>query len=246
MKTALILLFSLGLVVVAIMTACRRQSWRSRRLQAAPLLRSYLAQDRDYRFFIGVPLDAPTEWKQVQSAGQTLRLGGVPVDLDSVTSFLVVYPNGEVLSAEREFFPLPAGVWFVEPVSIPKQDVLDLSILEEGKAFVRISCGRSRSRPDEPGHYSTSIHNVSDKKLRVTRFAAFTKSGAVFRLNTISGDYFSADEFISWYGAPQDGWIPPETTVTDPNNYGGGNGYWVYYFETEDGKRFAAGARNPQ
>lgn len=246
MKTAFIIALCLASVVALIVTSCRRQSSSPARSRANALLRSHLAEGRDYRVFVGVPLDDPTQWRKAQVTGQTLSLGGEQLDLTTIKAFLVVYANGEILSAQHEFFPLPEGVRFVEPSGQPKQDVLDVSLLEGGKKFVTITFGPSASKPNEPGHYSTTIRNTSGHKVRVTRFASFTKTGAEFRLNTLSGDYFSADEFISWYGAPQDGWIAPNSTVADPNNYGGGNGYWVYYFEGENGKTFVAGARVPQ
>jgi hypothetical protein len=246
MKTAVIALICLAAIVATLMIARRRQPLGQDSPLADESLRSYLAQGGDYRFFIGMPLHAPTEWSQADAMGQALFLAGQQLDLDAVTAFLVVYPNGEILSAGREFFPLPEGVRFVEATANPKQDILDLSVLDEGRTFVTITFGPSASRPSEPGYYSTTIHNISDQSLRVTRFAAFTKVGQSFRLSTITGDYFSADQFMSWYGAPQDGWIPPGGIVADPNNYGSGDGYWVYYFETEDGRTFAAGARIPK
>ena len=88
-------------------------------------------------------------------------------------------------------------------------------------------------------------NRFSNEKLRVTRFAGFSKSDGALRLSTITGDFFSEEEFINWYGAPTNGWIPPNGTVEDPNNYGSGDGYWVYYFETQNGKTFAAGAQIP-
>jgi hypothetical protein len=246
MKLELIAIVFVVLLVASVLAACRRQSSDSTLPVANALLSSYLAEGRNYRVIVGMPLNAPTKWREAQVVGQSLSLDGERLDQDRIAAFLVVYPNGEVLAAQNEFFPLPKGVKFLEMTRNAKQDVLDVSLLELGKELVTITFGTSASRPDEPGYYSTAIRNMSNQKLRVTRFAGFTKSGAEFRLNTVSGDYFSADEFISWYGVPQDGWIAPGSTVVDPNNYGSGGGYWVYYFENESGETFIAGDRSPK
>ena len=209
-------------------------------------IRTYLSQERVYRIYVGIAHDSPREWKQVGVEGQMLTLAGENLELEDITAFLVVYPNGEVLDTEQPFFPLPEGVRFIEPKTHTRIDILNPSELDEGQTFVKISFGPSASRQNEPNRYSTTIHNISNCKIRVQRFAAFKKSGSAYRLNTISGDYFSADEFINWYHAPKDGWILPGESVTDPNSYGGGNGYWVCYVEMEDGNEFAAGIRIPQ
>jgi len=246
MKSILILLLFLAVIATVLILTNRRQSPVLNRSQAISLLRSHLAEGRDYKYFVGVPLNAPKEWKQAKTVGKTLSIENDQVDLDEIMAFIVAYPNGKVLSAHREFFPLPEGTKFIETKLTPRKDILDLSMLKEGSAFVKISYSPSSSQRIKSDHYSTSIRNISDQKIRVIKFGGFTKSGEVYRLNTISGDYFPADDFINWYDAPKNGWLQPGTTVSDPNNYGGGNGYWVYYFETEDGKKFAAGAKHPK
>ncbi|MBU1220691.1 hypothetical protein KKF34_17330 [Myxococcota bacterium] len=234
-------IIALCLAVITVIIVINRP--RSSKKKNA-LLRSHLKEGRDYRFFVGVPLKSPTKWMKVMVNGQTLSLDGEDLNLNKINSFLVAYPNGEVLSVQREFYPLPDGIHFVNYRKKPRKDILDLTTLEEGKKFVEITYGTSGSRPNQPGYYSTTIRNISAYRLRVIHFGAFTKSGLVFRLNTITGDYFTADQFINWYGTPEDGWIAPNTSVSDPNNYGSGDGYWVYYFETENGVTFAAGAPN--
>ncbi len=241
----LVLLFHVA-IVLAIRFVLRHMPPSDKAEDAKSQLRSYLAQGRNYRVYVGTPFDSPTEWQQVEVVGQTLSLAGERLELNEITAFLVVYPNGEVLSAEQEFYPLPEGVTILETKPHPLQDILNPEELNGGQAFVKINFGPSVPRHKEPGHYSTTLQNISDKKIRVLKFAGFTRSGTGFQLSTVTGDYFSADEFINWYGVAKDGWILPGQTVADPNNYGGSDGYWVYYFETEESKEFAAGARIPR
>ena len=56
----------------------------------------------------------------------------------------------------------------------------------------------------------------------------------------------SEQQFAEWYGVQSDGWIRVGETVSDPNNYGGTDNLWVYYFETESGKQFVVGGRASQ
>ncbi|MDP6111082.1 MAG: hypothetical protein QGG53_04370, partial [Planctomycetota bacterium] len=149
----------------------------------------------------------------------------------------------QVLSASETFLPLPEGVEFVEEPPHRRHDILNFSHLAQGVEFVRISFGPCSSRPGASDYYSTTIENISAVRIRVLRFGGFSKQWNSYRLNTINGDYFSDDEFINWYDAPLDGWIEPGESVCDPNNYGGDDCYWVYYFKTEGGEEFAAGAQ---
>lgn len=61
----------------------------------------------------------------------------------------------------------------------------------------------------------------------------------------MSGDYYSAEQFASWYATKPDGWIQPGERVADESNYGGGKGVWAYFGETKDGRRFIAMAAIP-
>jgi hypothetical protein len=66
--------------------------------------------------------------------------------------------------------------------------------------------------------------------------------GGGYRLNTVTGKLFSADEFIAWYAAPPDGWIAPGGEASDPDNYGRPPILWAYHCETRGGARFVTGA----
>lgn len=65
----------------------------------------------------------------------------------------------------------------------------------------------------------------------------------MYILSTITGGYFSEQNFREWYGVDEDGWIKLGQIVIDPNNYSGGNIYWVYFYGNESGKEFIAGAQ---
>ena len=91
------------------------------------------------------------------------------------------------------------------------------------------------------GRYRTTLRNLSSEPVRVLKFGAFVETDGHLVLHTVTGHFYSGDEFISWYGAPADGWIPPAGEVSDPDNYGG-PALWAYYCETKSGRQFVTGA----
>lgn len=78
------------------------------------------------------------------------------------------------------------------------------------------------------------------------KFGGYNLSGDQYVLNTITGDYFTAEDFLNWYGVDRDGWIKPGQTVSDPNNYGSGKGYWAYFCLNEQGDEFIIGEPIPK
>lgn len=58
--------------------------------------------------------------------------------------------------------------------------------------------------------------NTPSKWVRATAKGAY---GTNFKLNTVTGKYFTAEEFKEWYGQSGD-WLEPGQSATDPNNYG--------------------------
>jgi hypothetical protein len=68
-----------------------------------------------------------------------------------------------------------------------------------------------------------------------------------FPQSTVTGEYFTDQQFEEWYGVEADGWIQPGETVTDWDNYGGRGrqGIWAYFCEDEDGKEFISAVAFP-
>lgn len=198
--------------------------------------------------YIGWPLGQPTWWRKVESYdSERLQLDDhTLVDPAQVRSHLLVYPNNEVLSGVRLFSPGPPGVRFLESLPGPREPFyLESAQVEFGKSVCKVTHGRFRR---EGGRYcySTTLTNLSVWPIRISRFAAFRPQGKAFVLNTVTGAYFTDEQFVAWYAAPEDGWIPPGGEATDPSNYGGGAGFWAYFGETRDGHDFVATAPLPK
>ena len=88
---------------------------------------------------------------------------------------------------------------------------------------------------------STTLTNVSGQRLRVLRFAGYVRTPLGWILHTVTGGFFSADEFREWYGLGEGEWIEADGSARDPNNYGGPPVLWAYYCLAEDGTEFVAG-----
>jgi hypothetical protein len=197
----------------------------------------------DYRIFVGMPVAEPTDWVEVVRVSDpsvTLADSGV-VGLSAVTAYLVTYPSGTLVDyCAPSYLPLPAWVGGLRPAAVHEHDELTLADLQVGQSLVRVTFGQSTARPESPSHYSTTLTNVSNKRIRVLKFAGYSRMGKAFRLNTVSGQFYSASEFREWYAQRGD-WIGPGESVTDSNNYGSPPVLWAYYCEAEGGQKFVTG-----
>ncbi|HEX2948598.1 MAG TPA: hypothetical protein VHV83_03365, partial [Armatimonadota bacterium] len=162
--------------------------------------------------------------------------------LDKIRSFIVTYANGEIVDAENTFAPWPKDVHSIQPASQPINDILNLHHLESGQRFAQVTHGQSIIKKADKYYYSTTLHNISEQRIRVLKFAGYQHiSGNQYRLDTITQDYFTAEEFRSWYGMGQEEWIQPGQMVTDKENYGGRGSLWAYFCCSETGEEFIVG-----
>ena len=206
----------------------------------------FFAQRNDYRIFVGVPLAQPRGWDQVLAleidALAAMDLSSYPIK--DIRSWVVVYSGtGEIVDAENLFAPLPPGVNFIksEKLPLPKFTEIDL---QQGRALVRIEFSTSPTHAKDPAYYSTTLTNVSKHRIRCHAFGAYRKTADGFKLFTVTGTLFSANQFEEWYGVRRGGWIAPDETVCDPSNYGR-DCVWVYHCETDQNLKFHAGCQCP-
>jgi len=202
------------------------------------------ARDRsDYRLFVGVPMATPIHWTNVRDISENgvVTATGEFLPLSQITAFIVAYSNGQMMDAELSGLQPPPGITGLQPSSDPDSDVLTLDDLEPGRRFIEVTYGRSIRTPHSPHDYSTTLRNISGKRVRVLRFGAYRWIGAKGMLSTATGKFYSADEFRNWYGLGNQEWILPGTEAMDANNRGTPPTLWAYYCEADDGEQFIAG-----
>ncbi|MES2943384.1 MAG: hypothetical protein V4772_10990 [Pseudomonadota bacterium] len=119
------------------------------------------------------------------------------------------------------------------------------ALLEKGSQYILARHG-DYSVKDDKKYYVTSLTNISSQPVRVRKFAGFNHLQGSYLLANFTKAWFTAKDFSDWYGVSASGWIAPGQTVADTSNWGGSDdGFWAYWCESEDKKRFMALARYP-
>jgi hypothetical protein len=113
--------------------------------------------------------------------------------------------------------------------------------LKAGREWLEIEHYCHRADRGKP-YYATKITNRSNQRVRIDRFGTFVKTGKALVLHTITGGFFSRQQFQEWYVLGDSLWLEPGQAVTDPNNHSKLGVYWVYFGTTAGGKEFVAGA----
>lgn len=157
---------------------------------------------------------------------------------------LVTYPSGEVLCQYGDFRKAPEGVHFMTgPSYSDDAHGYRSNLVRNGDGGIQVVHGPSRSQGgDARYHYSTEVINLTQHRVRVTKFAPFSQGLFGIKRDPDIG-YYSPTQFREWFrvGDAQ-GWIEPGGSACDPDNYGSGSGVWAFFFETDQGGTFIATA----
>jgi hypothetical protein len=116
---------------------------------------------------------------------------------------------------------------------------LDWRDLKPGKNYLAIRHLRNFKDRQKP-YYSTNVINRSSEPIRIDRFGTYIKIGRTLVLHTITGGFFSHQQFQEWYGLAQAEWIEPGQTVIDPNSHSHLGTHWAYFCTTASGRKFVA------
>ncbi len=154
--------------------------------------------------------------------------------------YIVAYPNGEIMADAVNTNATPPGTYYIEEMETT-DEVMPLCI---DSALVEIRhCSSINNHADE--RYCTIVRNIGDVPFKVKRFAAFSMRNGEYRLSTISNTWFSNTQFQNWFNQT-DEWITPNMKVADQDNYGYGNGYWVFEIQFQSGDTVFIRSKLPQ
>ncbi len=243
----IVLLVSFAVVAAAVWVFRARNSknvGQAKAVEPSAILLEYLERDRQYLVYVGVPCSQPTQWVRVQ------RIEGTEVvcdneerhPLNEVQSWIVAYPNGEILERVNAFGPLPEGLGGVESGTVLNPDALRTADLAEGAGFVVVNHGQKRRSPAGKFVYATSLTNVGAEPVQILKFAGYAMVDGQWQVHTVSGSYYTGEQFRAWYGLGETEWVEPGQTVSDPDNYGGPKAIWAYFCRTKSGRKFVTGA----
>jgi hypothetical protein len=200
-------------------------------------------QRSDYKMLVGVPPSKPVSWavvSRVTDDSATVE-GHGDIPLRQINAFVVSYPSGEIVDRELAGLLPPTGMTGLVRGQRQHDDVLHSADLEVGSKYIKVEYGPSAKNPNKRGHYSTTLTNISGQRIKVLRFAGYSRTPDGWKLGTVTGTFFSADQFREWYGLGEKEWLGPGESACDPNNYGGPPAFWAYYCQAEDGEEFIAG-----
>lgn len=189
----------------------------------------HLANDTAMRFFLKI-----SDWEEYEFCEVSDDM------IIEAKAGIVSYPSGEAMFIFGSMFKVPECISFnIGPIYNDEIPGYTTSLERYGVAKVKIFHGDSLSQGEDPrSHYSTSVTNLSDHKIRVIKFAPYTKS-LLGRLKLDSRGFYSPTQFKEWFRVNDtEGWIQPNETVCDPDNFGFGKGRWVYFFKNETGDVF--------
>ena len=157
---------------------------------------------------------------------------------------LVTYPSGEVLCQYGDFQKTPEGVHFMTgPSYSDSAPGFRRNLVRNGAGGVQVIHGPSRSQAgDSRYYYSTKVINMCQQRVRVAKFAPFSRGLLGVEKEPDIG-YYSPTQFREWFRVDDPhGWIRPGAYAQDPDNYGRGHGVWAFFFETDEGESFIATA----
>ena len=180
---------------------------------------------RDYKIYVSCK--GFSNWQKVQSLAEIKK--------SRIKNFCVCYPSGEICQIYSNAEKLPDGAhWFEENEGLGFEEI---SFDEVDLSQKEIEITNRPSKNPCGVDYETTITNKTGENLYPIAFGGYIKDEekGVFVLDDVSDCAYSAKQFKNWYGLKND-FLASGESVSDPDNYGSGSGYWIYIFKTESGE----------
>ncbi len=193
-------------------------------------LKQYIRKDQEFLIY----LRGSRDWERYEPGRH-----GPP---DSIRrGYVVAYPNGEILAETLEDADNPPpGTHYIEATGGRRGEAMSRCA---GDARVEIRHESSAYHTSDQ-YYCTRIRNSGEIPFKVRRFAAFGRNFWRYRLGTISNSWFTAEQFRNWFNLGTE-WLAPGGGAADRDNYGLGDGYWVFEVEFATGEVVAVQSRLP-
>lgn len=201
-----------------------------------PLLHRFAAFENRFRFFF---LE-DKEWVEAVYSDSifTNTVNQKPIEHTQV--FVVSYRNGDFIYKRGEENSLPDSVQTeIESDESFLQKKFFKKDLETGSAWCEVIHEKSPVFKFQKNYFQTRLNNISDEKIKVLRMGRFVKlKNNEYRLFTPDMNYFSSENFKTWYTEDDSEWIAPGASVYDPINRSVNTSLWAYHIETESGEKY--------
>ncbi len=251
------------LLLLAFRYARRIQRDRRHASQAAALrMLRYTEQGRPYVYYIGEVLSRvrfssrAITGTEANPIGRWLRVTdftrdgavtetGQTIPLDAIDSYLVTYPNGQVLDGYGLFEPLPEEAFILDGDSDIEYGSIHLDPEDIGRdsGLVHLAIANV-TQPDDPeATYRITLTNMTQEPLTLVRAALFepTEMGALSPVDVYERH---VEAVLDWFGMNGTA-LGPGESVIDPNGHGEPGEVWAFYFAFPDGTEIVAAERLP-
>lgn len=191
----------------------------------------YIDLNRNYSIYISDT--SKPNWKRIIDKDDAYFITDKgKVKKTKIKRYCVVYPSGEILNISHNLLNIPQNAYWIDDNDI--QDFKELSesevILNSQDVLIQIK----ESKNPQMVYFTTEITNNMNCKLFPIAFGGYIKKDGVYVLDNVINTAYSDVQFINWYNCRNE-YLTPGETVSDPNNYGGDDSYWIYIFKTENG-----------
>lgn len=211
--------------------------------KAVKLLKYYYSLPHRYNYFIKKPKDS--RWYKMDVLEErSVLIEGERIPLGKIKALVVSYESGELIDEYGKFNDLPEGVEELRDSGIKSDKRVGFNRVDLGSSIIEIKNIKNKRHPSKY-HYITEITNRSDSPIQVIKFAGYTLVNNRQTFQTDFNSIYSQSQFNDWFDVNEKGWIEPGETVSDPNNYGSGNAYWLYFCKNREGDDFIIGKKMP-
>ena len=192
----------------------------------------FFCLERDYKIYVSCK--GFSNWQKVQSLAEIKK--------SRIKNFCVCYPSGEICEIYSNVEKIPSDAHWIEDNRNEGLGFEEIAIDEVDLSQLEIEITNKPSKNPSGADYETTVTNKTGENLYPIAFGGYQKyeEKSAFVLDNVVDNAYSAEQFKSWYGLKRD-FLASGESVSDPNNYGDGDGYWIFVFKTESGEIKTAG-----